>query len=279
MTAGRMLGIGSDAITPAFRSLEPYEVFALLLAILLHDAGNASGREGHERRAATIIQELGTTADLEQAEKRLIASIARAHGGRTPAGDKDTISHLPRRAEIIHVPVHAQRLAAVLRLADEFSENPRRADEGALREGSGAPPESIIHNLYCKTINISFDYVGHTIKTEYEVEKPNLSRQFQADSNPASSILLIDYIRERLEKGELERRYCNRFLNGFVTYDRISVTLDVTHDDEIIDKIGFYLEDSGYPTSGVDWATVASRLDGASLRDHLIPSVPQDDQS
>ncbi len=176
VAAGRMLGEGSQANTPAVATLEPYEVFVLLMAILLHDAGNASGREGHERRAASILQELGTTADLEQVEKRLISSIARAHGGRSPAGDKDTITTLQRRMEIMHLPVHAQRLAAVLRLADEFSENPRRADEGALRGDGGAPPESIVHNLYCKTVNISFDYVGRTIGVEYEVPTSMLSR-------------------------------------------------------------------------------------------------------
>ncbi len=278
VAAGRMLGEGSQASTPAVSSLEPYELFVLLMAILLHDAGNASGRDGHERRAATILQELGATADLEQVEKRLISSIARAHGGRSPTGDKDTISSLQRKVEVMHLPVHAQRLAAVLRLADEFSENPRRADEGALRENGGAPPESVVHNLYCKTVNISFDYVGHTIGLEYEVPTSMLSRRFQTRADPASGILLVDYIRERLEKCELERRYCNRFLAGLVSYDRISVTLDVTDDGDTVEKLGFYLEDRGYPTSGFDWPTIASRLDGASLRDSLSPSLARHEQ-
>lgn len=272
VTAGRLLGLGSDTNTRAVDALEPYELFVLLLAILLHDAGNASGREGHEKRATTIIHELGMAADLEQAEKRLISSIARAHGGYSASGDKGTISDLQRRVEIMHLPVHAQRLAAVLRLADEFSENSRRADEGALRAGSAAPPESVIHNLYCKTVSIGFDYVGHTIMVDYDVPKSRLAETF-AIGKDGSKTLLIDYIRERLEKSELERRYCNRFLADLINYDRIRVKLEITSDHDVVETLGFYLEDRGYPTGGIDWSKIIARLDGVILRDSVSPPV------
>ena len=220
----------------------------------------------------------GAPAPRHRGPPPLAAASGGAHGGGFPDGDKDTISRLQRRLDVMHLPVHPQRLAAVLRLADEFSENPRRADEGALREDGGAPPQSVVHNLYCKTVNISFDYVGHTIGVEYEVPTSVLSRRFRTSADPASDVLLVDYIRGRLEKSELERRYCNRFLAGLVTYDRISVRLDITEAGDSVDELGFYLEDRGYPTAGLNWPAIASRLDGASRRDRLSPPPARDEQ-
>ena len=264
-TAGRMLGDGTGKLTSALNAVEPYELFVLLLAILLHDAGNASGREGHEKRAASILRDVGAPIDLEPLEIKLISSIARAHGGRTPQGDKDTIYHLPEADEVFHHPVRPRRLASLLRLADEFSENPRRADEGALRGDAAAPPESVIHNLFCKKISIRFDYDNHAIHAKFDVESDLLARRFLYQRLPPVDILLVDYIKIRLEKCELERRYCSRFLVGFLNYDRIRVTLNVSADDEVRQQITFDLDDRGYPTSGLDWPRISSEFDGSAM--------------
>ncbi len=275
-TAGRLLGFESDAPSPAFEKLHPYEVFALLLAILLHDAGNAIARVGHAKLPKAILEELGPIVDLQQLEKRLIALIAQAHGGATSSGNKDTIRELidPAVPNIGQIELHARRLAAIVRFADELSENPRRADDIALIDDARIPSQSVIHNLYCKVINIRADYLGHTISIDFDVERELLDREFVLKEDSLDTrILLIDYITRRLEKCEQERRYCHRFLAGFVSYDRIRVKLQVCDGGEIVDVIAFELEDRGYPAVSPSVKEIAPNFDGAKLRIKHCSSV------
>jgi HD superfamily phosphodiesterase len=85
---GRLLGLEVGGVADA---LEPYELYVLLFAVLLHDAGNARTRKNHEKEPKAIIARMGSVAGVEPVERKLIASIAEAHGGRTKDGDKDTI--------------------------------------------------------------------------------------------------------------------------------------------------------------------------------------------
>jgi hypothetical protein len=133
--AGHLVGLGTPIPDAAYTKLLPYETYVFLLAILLHDAGNASGRSGHEKAPRMILEELGRISGLADVEKRLIASIAQAHGGRTTSGDKDTIANIVQdeQSNIGNIVVHGRRLAALVRLADELSENPNRADPETIK--------------------------------------------------------------------------------------------------------------------------------------------------
>ena len=90
--AGELLGVkdGSEDV----KNLSPYELYVLLVAIRVHDAGNIHGREEHERKCFTVLRNCGAASGDDDAEKKIIGSIAQAHGGKTPAGDKDTIGAL-----------------------------------------------------------------------------------------------------------------------------------------------------------------------------------------
>ena len=93
---GQILGLGSGADTPVANELSPYEVFVLLVACLIHDAGNKFGREGHAGQTRRILVEIcGTT--LSQKELSIISTIAKAHGGKAQDGTKDTIGVLRER--------------------------------------------------------------------------------------------------------------------------------------------------------------------------------------
>jgi len=169
--AGQLIGVGKDGPQP-FNNIQPYETFVLLYAILLHDAGNAYGRAGHEARPFEILRDMGDLSALEDVERRLIASIAQAHGGRTEDGNKDTIPVVVRQDEssIDGINVRGRRLAALLRLADELSENPRRADELAL----SGPSVSYLPNFYCKAINTNIDILSGAITLAYTITKEDL---------------------------------------------------------------------------------------------------------
>lgn len=188
--AGYLIGCHDrEAKDPPYRRLEPYEVFVLLYAILLHDAGTARARKGHEKEPRKVLQTLGDASGLDSIQVRLVASIARAHGGRTENGDKDTITDLISQedSKIVNIPVRSRRLAALVRLADELSDNPHRADPDALRKGfreepnKATPPESVIQNLYCDVVNPNIDYIGRSLTLEYNVDKQLLDVEYPND--------------------------------------------------------------------------------------------------
>lgn len=275
--AGEMLGLGTSSGRVAADELEPYEVFVLLLAILLHDAGNAVQREGHEREPRRILDELGDLVALPDLEKRLVSSIARAHGGATPDGDKDTIGRgiSPPVAPIGSVRVHARRLAALLRLADELSERPSRADQQALRHPHQAE-ESLLPNLYCQVIHpVVVDPAGRTISITFDLRKAHLNEEYVlVERGEGHPVLLVDYIARRLDKCERERQYCNRFLADFAPYDSLRVLLEVWDEDgdTLLERIPLTLADEGYPRHSTTVAEVSREFDGLTLRRKHFPA-------
>jgi hypothetical protein len=56
------------------------------------------------------------------------------------------------------------------------------------------------------------------VKFEFDKEFLNLKYPIFVEEKK-SDIFLVDYIAQRVEKLERERRYCNRFLRDFIAYD------------------------------------------------------------
>lgn len=278
-TAGLMLGLGSDSATPATKHLQAYEGFVLLVAILLHDAGNAMRRQDHEKKAAEILREIDAATGLSAIERRIISSIARAHGGEMEDGSKDTITGLISEPvpNIGGIEVHAWRLAALLRLADELSENHSRADLVAI-DDAATPPLSLLANLYCLVINRRIDFKGNSVHLEFMIDKQLLPRTFAipVKGGGTREIMFVDYIAERLEKCERERRYCNRFLAGFASYDRIRAKLVIMDGDREIDSVAVDLEEVGYPGLSMNVRELQPRFDACKLRDQHCETPHQE---
>jgi hypothetical protein len=60
-------------------------------------------------------------------EKRLLFGIVEAHCGQTRDGSRDTIKNLDASAAFQRKLINCQRVAAILRLADELAEGPQRS--------------------------------------------------------------------------------------------------------------------------------------------------------
>jgi HD superfamily phosphodiesterase len=267
--AGQLLGLEKPSPQP-FERLEPYETFVLLYAILLHDAGNAYERAGHEARAFDILRDMGGLCPLAEVEKRLVAAIAQAHGGKTDSDDKDTIPAMVRENEssIDGIAVHGRRLAALLRLADELSENSRRADEIALEK----PSKSFLPNFYCKAINTKIDVLAGNISLTYAIKKEDLGMAHPDPENADHPTLVVDYIAKRIAKCDQERRYCNRFLNGFLYMDVMRASLEIFDGAKLIDEVTVDLSDRGYPSVPRPVVDIERRFDGVALQQkHLVP--------
>ncbi len=268
-TAGDLLGAGHG--DNLLDKLAPYEVFVLLVAILLHDAGNARGRERHELEPRRILADLGALVLMDDLEKRMIGSVASAHGGYGPGGEKDTIGTwiTDPVAVIAGKKVHGRRLAALLRLADELSERPTRADRQALVEPHDSP-ESVLHNLYCVLINSHIDYISRSVSIEFNLDRNDLVRLYSMrEGDDVRQVYIVDYIAMRLDKCERERQYCNGYLSDLIIYRRLRVVLrifDNSNNDLLpIDEITLELPPTGYPKPTNTVAELKPEFSGAAL--------------
>lgn len=238
--------------------LNAYELYILLVAIRVHDVGNIYGRGDHEKKCFQILREIGGAAGLDNMEKKAIANIAQAHGGRTSMKSKDTIGQLEVQLLANNGSYRPRLLAGIVRIADEICENKRRAANVLLNQRQ-LPKHSEIYHQYAASLGgnrwIASDRALHLAFEARlsEVEKPwGCEDRLDSCKNVVSEVYLLDEIFSRLEKMDLERRYCNMFTREVFTIDAIKATITIVTDDDH-DPIATIkvpeLSDRGYPES------------------------------
>lgn len=251
----------SREMATAASELNAYELYILLVAIRVHDVGNIFGRGEHEKKCFQILRDLGAAAGLDNREKKAIANIAQAHGGRTSTQSKDTIGPLDVKVLANNVSFRPRLIAGILRISDEVCENRRRAANVLLGQGS-LPRHSEIYHQYAASLTGNRwspdDRALHlTFEARLcEVEKSwGCEQRKDANQNSVSEAYLMDEIFARLEKMDLERRYCNMFTRDIFTIDEIKASISVVTDDdhEPIETISIpILSDKGYPDARGD---------------------------
>lgn len=271
----------SKLVAAASCDLSAYEVYLLLAAIQVHDAGNIMGRPEHEQQLkkwqGTLEQLLGS----ETIERRMVLQIAQAHGG-TSNGDKDTISRLELQSILLGKEIRPRLLAAILRFADELADDRTRASRFAIEQGA-IPEKGLIFHKYSEALHsVIVDVKGGTIALIFEITDKDATRLFAKD---AGKIYLLDEIISRSLKMHTERIYCSRFLRPHINLDTISVKIEVygsttpeaKYGDTLV-TVAYRLEDRGYPESNLtllemvpdlqDWYDGAP-LSGITLADRL----------
>jgi hypothetical protein len=242
--AGELLGISPNACC----DLTAYELFVLLLAIRIHDAGNAYGRGGHEKRCEDILIEVYKDFPYKETERMAIALIAQAHGGENPDGDKDVISRLPEIDHIGETHIHSQRIAAIVRLADELAENNTRTPQILLDSG-GIPKENEVFHYYAESLHtnalVALE-IGNRINLKFLISVEDAKKEF---GKLGGTVYLIDEIQTRLIKMNQERVYCNQFLSANEKLESISakVTIRDSVKNSTVWEDEFLIRDDGYP--------------------------------
>ncbi|WP_333602452.1 hypothetical protein [Atlantibacter hermannii] len=249
--------------------LNCYEVYLLMVAILLHDAGNIYGRAGHEKNAFTILREIGDAVTTCNIEKRHISNIAEVHGGRNKDGGKDTINakFSTDQSDYLNATFRPKFISALVRLADEICEDKTRTSTLAIKSGT-IPRSSEIFHYYASCISSSMvDYQGRQIRLTYDIESKLTQTKF---GKLDSEVYLIDEIFERIEKMHNERIYCSRFFLGLVQIDSIRVTINITDQNyEISDTLTIDTQ-TGYPTESLSLATRHESWSGEALKERIM---------
>ena len=225
--------------------LKPYDIYLLLCAIRLHDAGNIDGREEHEKRAFVVLKEAGSAVCPDTDESRLIADIAEAHGG-TRNGSKDTISAL--REEIGMGPVlsHPRMVAALVRIADEICEYYPRAATHHL-ETNTLPPVGWLYHLYAAGVKEArIDRENKTFVIRLTFDAKDLMNTYPTSQHTLEAPnekYLMDTALDRIGKLDTERIYCNRFLLPSHRIEQVELTLEITKTDTVDGQAVIYWED------------------------------------
>jgi len=226
--------------------LTPYEVYLLLVAIHVHDMGNAFGRYQHEQNSIEIFRQLGTVAGEDEPEKRVIASIAVSHGGE----EKDKIRHLQEKEAILGQHVRTQLLAAILKFADELADDYSRA--ARFFEAHGLlPHESQVYHRYSAVLHsVTIDPQQYEVKLAFFLNKSDIMQKFgKKTSQGIEEVYLLNEIFERTTKTYLERTYCMRFMAPYIRINRITVTIEFVEGfDVLAETTGYRMEEQGYPS-------------------------------
>ncbi len=228
-----------------------YEVFILLCAIEIHDIGNVLGRSAHEAKSFPIFEEKCKNI-VDSVDRRAIESIAQAHGGKTPSGNKDTISVLQSDQLNYGLIIRPRLLASVLRFADELADDFTRANRAALDLGIIGTNSEIYHKYSSSlhTVKITKEENNScTINLVYDIDVEELKNQYKVLGKDK---YLLDEIYDRTLKMERERRYCIKFMHPFVYLDRIKVIINIYQNCMQMETISYTLEDLSYPDCPID---------------------------
>jgi hypothetical protein len=261
--AGDMLGC--EKATSGL-SLNPYEVYLLLCCIVCHDAGNIFGRDDHQVNVRRVLID-PLNSVLGEEDVRAIHSIAKTHTGKqlvNGAYTKDTIQVLETNAKLLFQTEYRPRIiAAVLRLADEMSEDRRRVPQMLLADPAVRDGGSGIYLTYASTIsNSSVDRKGRSLRIDYELSEDQVLKECtkfepvkvdgKIGNYAEKTVYLLDEIVDRLKKVNRERVYCNRYAEGVFTFSRLTASLTVVVAGEnqdvserVLQKIEMF--DVGYP--------------------------------
>lgn len=214
--------------------LSSIDIFLLLCAIIWHDTGMVFGRSGHADEIARVTADIRVLGFPDPTIYRLVLEIARAHGGRSGLS-------LPRTDEDISITgttytVHPRALAAVVRFADEVSENRSRISLALLPD---VPEHNQIYWYYAASIVASRpEPERERVVVTVELQRDHLLRSFHCDptfvhrADGNGKITLLEYVLCRLEKMNNELTYCGSHLSKFVAIREIEARLTILVDDQ-----------------------------------------------
>jgi|SRR5579871_4315218 len=239
----------------AKKGLSTLDIYLLLAAVLWHDVGNVINRTGHAEKITQLTERIKELAFPTPAIYRLVVSIAQAHSG--PQG-----LNVTRSETNVHTPhkqytVYPKALAAIVRFADEISENQTRVSAALRKE---VPPGNRIYWEYAYSITSSApNNARERIVIEVEVDSADAAERFECTEHPERTdgegkLPLIEYILCRLEKMNNERAYCSPEFRRYVFIRQIDVRLTLLNGTtpkegyEISITLGdFGLEGDSYP--------------------------------
>jgi hypothetical protein len=219
--AYKLLGKSGCTGKDSRSSLTTEELFLLILSILFHDVGNVFGRKGHQSRLEeAYIYARGDDQALLP-EKRLLLSIVQSHGGETASGSPDTIEPLDKHGVFRGKQVDCQRVASILRLADELAEGLQRTSL-FMQQYLPFPEDSQVFHDYAVVTTITIDSGTERIALVYHIDIAPKSWGNRFDEERLRKLLQFCY--SRIVKLDLERRFNRHYCSLLRPFKKTEVS-------------------------------------------------------
>ena len=202
--------------------LNPLESYILLCAAHLHDAGNLGGRKDHPMRSGELIKNhRDLFYDTETCHH--IYNVARVHGGIDGKYGRDTFRKI--HADNYSFP-RIRLLAAMLRMADELSENPERV-----------PRELLNWFKASSTSNLAFRYAECFQRFDLQNDTLDIQFRIYPDQHKlvtvvdGKSVVFFDHLEHKIDVIEKEARYCSQYGRPDFDIRRIRLTMEYYKND------------------------------------------------
>ncbi len=225
--------------------LTVYEIYLLLIAICIHDIGNALGRSGHEGKIDEVLDKVFGPLGFDELDRTIAVNIAGVHGGRV-AGSRDTIRAVDRVTQWKGEAIRPQLLAAILRLADEMAEDGGRASKLGLEIGK-IPAASEVYHVYALALHsFTADAEACELRMSFAANSDYFTKKYGKDTE---SVFLIDEIFARTVKAYYEGKYCSKYSSGNMAFDKVRVRIEVFAQSKKLVEITYVLEERDHPAA------------------------------
>jgi len=212
-----------------FNLLIHLDIFLILSAIIWHDAGMVYGRTGHQNQVGRMLQNIQQLAFIDVTIKRLIEDIVKAHSGEgglaIPQRDQDCTLNGST------FTVYPRALAAVVRFADEVSENRSRVSESIRPQ---LHEDNLILWDYASCISAARPeparqrvVVSVELHDGASITKYRCPTEFCSYADGDGKICMVQYVICRLQKMNRERAYCNPEFRKYSEMREITVRMMV----------------------------------------------------
>jgi hypothetical protein len=232
--------------------LKSIEIFEILCGIIWHDIGNAIGRVDHAKKIEEISNKVKELAFPNVTIHRHVVEIGQAHAGKSGLQQPEFESNVALSKNFV---VHPRAYAAIVRFADEISENRNRISHSLLIGGK-IPEENRIFWEYANCISASIaDSPRSRVIISYEIGKDVIIKEFPFEGKlyrghrvTKTKKPFIYYLISRLEKANNERIYCNLNFGGYSFISNIEarfIILDGTKRVDGYSDLKVILSDGG----------------------------------
>jgi hypothetical protein len=201
-------------------SLNVYELFLTMVAILYHDIGILRGRDQHNVVSGLLLEAEQCGRLLNSDDKELIVAAVVSHSSSADIGKE--CGGWNEEHPVGGYLVRPRTIAALVRLADELDEDKRRADS-LVQSELQVPDESRFYWEFCQRISgIVPRFETRDIDIAVKLEEQDLGRPVVVAGRPGS---FIGHFARKLQKINHERQLVNAFLPERVRYAQLSVTV------------------------------------------------------
>ncbi|MEP1932153.1 MAG: hypothetical protein ABJO52_20955 [Nisaea sp.] len=221
--------------------LTGYEAFLLCVAVYAHDSAMLYSRKNHANNLQQVLLDVcgSDNLTLSMEEKRKIIVIARAHTSDM-SGSRDTISSIPKTEPCGGKQIRTAMLAAMLRMADQLSDDRSRSAIGKVDERAIPQKAIVFHKFIGCVDSIICDFECSTVEVHLRFNASDLQGKIDH-----IDCYLWDFAVPEIMKWFREFFYCSRFTKPTFELRSLMFSAVVYNDGKSDDLSPSFVDEEG----------------------------------